>query len=404
MTRNDDAGPERPDDDEVRQFEITKWRTLSSVFQGNVAALIKTPALSAHFSRDYINNVGDRWRELQKIDFRLSVHLFSLVIFVGAIESGAVHTINLFGLRISSDNSSLAILVCISSLLMLSSTVVSMLTARYHAVINALSPNSATEAVRTYYILQFGWDFDALFAGTKSHDENLTAQKFVLALIGLLYTALLVAALIFIALEYYIFGRAIVFIFVHPQLPSYINLPIIVVAICSYLFSASGLLLHVPLPYRDLSSAQRLVDLEESHPDRAREVRMALAEKSLKRERRNVVVLQLVVVSITMFSLYLLAATWEIMPGYSMLLRVAIGNVVFGFVAAPLLDRYERSVILAWANIEDAQMRVQQYMRDKKRLVKIRLVAAAGVGGVLFLYFEIDRLLQALPSGVIGTS
>ena len=131
---------------------------------------------------------------------------------------------------------------------------------------------------------------------------------------------------------------------------------------------------------------------------------MALAEKSLKRERRNVVVLQLVVVSITMFSLYLLAATWEIMPGYSMLLRVAIGNVVFGFVAAPLLDRYERSVILAWANIEDAQMRVQQYMRDKKRLVKIRLVAAAGVGGVLFLYFEIDRLLQALPSGVIGTS
>ena len=120
---------------------------------------------------------------------------------------------------------------------------------------------------------------------------------------------------------------------------------------------------------------------------------------NLRKERRNTTLLQLVVMLVTMISLYLLMGR-DFLSDYSRLVPVVVTTVCFVYFLSPLLDKYERSVVLAEAAIDDKKARLEKYVEDKKNIIRRRLLVSVLFGGLSYFYFELDDLYPMLTTWI----
>ena len=143
------------------------------------------------------------------------------------------------------------------------------------------------EEVGKYYIQQFSWDTTFLFMRHDIEDRNRLTNIIILVTSVILFISLVLAMLIVAGLQLYIFASSTLFVYENPRLPLHLNIPIVLVATCAFLFSVSDLLLRLPLPYSDKLNMSRLQELEKTNPEQANAIWENIAEHSLKRERRN---------------------------------------------------------------------------------------------------------------------
>ena len=136
----------------MRHYRVTKWRTLISIFQDNIRTLMQEEAFQKQVSNNFIDNLGERWRELQRTQYRLIFILFSLIIFIGTLGSGMTESIVIFGVRLSNQNASLAILMLLSSVLMFTISTLGLLSNQYEALIKSSINSLMDEEVGKYYI------------------------------------------------------------------------------------------------------------------------------------------------------------------------------------------------------------------------------------------------------------
>ena len=386
------------DDDEIRSFQVTRWKTINSVFHGNLQSLIQNKEFSQYFSDDYIKNLGDRWRELHRLLSKLSILLFSLLMFIGAIESGVVLSITIFGIKISNENSTLSILILISSVLMFYTSILSLLSDHYRAVIKSFTGEKMNEEAEKYYALQHVWDLRAYFDGLQSRDENLTGNLIIVVMIVFLVSTILLSAAIISTLGLYIFLSSIVFIYENPKLPAFMNVPIVVIAICAAAFNITNFLLKLPLPYSDSSNLKKLNELEESNPVRSKEMLTNIAKYSLKKERRNVITLQMVIMLTSLLLLYFLATGMEFFSNYAMFFNLIVVSFAFLYFISPLLDKYERVAISKSMINGDNNTQVSIYTKRKRIILRTRLLLSLAFGVLSFCFFQSDIVWEILQT------
>ena len=191
---------------------------------------------------------------------------------------------------------------------------------------------------------------------------------------------MLLALMIVAGLQLYIFAGSILFIYENPKLLSHLNMPIVLIATCALLFSVAEFIFKMPLPYSDKSNMARLEGLEKTDPERANAIWKNIAEHGLKRERRNVIVLQAAVVILTMVACELLVGAREFLSEYSKLVPIALATVVFGLVFSPVLDIYENSVIRKSTKVENKELRAYIYSNNKRKILHARLAVAFAFG------------------------
>ena len=377
-------------EEDIHKYEVIKWRTFNSVFQDNFKFLIQQKKYEDKLTDDYISRVADRWREIQKVQIKLSLLLFSLIIFMGGVGSGVTQDILIFGIKMSNNNSALAILVLISSLLMFATSISSLLTDRYEGIVKVIASTrfDVDKNLNRYFTLQFNWDLSTVFDGNQSHDENLKGGGTVGLLMLLLFSCILFAFVIVVILQYYIFISSIALVYENPILPKFLNVPIVLLAICAVLFVLGSFIMRLPLPFSDWSTINALDELKKSEPERVEEIRVNIAKRSLKKERRNVLTLQMVIMLSCMIILNVIQNGWGFLSNYSNLLPLALASFSFIYFISPLLDKYEKWIILSSGKIEEKILRVQYYVKSKKRILIIRLLTSAIYGTILFFWFE----------------
>lgn len=376
------------EDAEIRSYSVTKWRTLLSLFQENIRLLVKSEDFRAQISIEYIANLGDRWRELQRTQLRLSFILFSLIILVGTIGSGIVDSILIFGIRLSNQNSALALFLLVSSILMFFTSCLSVISNQYEALIKSLINSLMDEELAKHYIQQFSWTATSIFAGYDVRDRHWSANLAIMAIVVMLLASLFFATLTLIGLQLYIFASSVLFVYENPKLPAHLNMPIVLVATSAFLFSIAELLLRLPLPYADKSNMERLKELENSDPERANAIWSNIASQSLKKEKRNVIALQTTVVVLTIVSCELFTGARDFLENYAELIPIALSAVVFAWVISPLLDKYENRVIVKGTEVENKELRVYIYMNNKKKILRVRLAVACAFGIGLCLWMQ----------------
>ena len=377
------------DEGAIRDYTVVKWRTLSSVAQENFRIFFEHEENIEYFSDSYFQAVGERLRELKRLEFRFSIMFFALVVFMGVVESGAIPGISIFGVRVSNDNSALPILVLISSMLLIFSSVVLLIANRYESVIHSVPSKNLDDSIRNLYTMQFNWQLSSLFEGTTPPDRNQFASLLVVTLVMLVSSCIVLVGVVLLALQLFLFVSAVLFVFENPTLPMFVNTPIIFLAGCATILHVSSILLILPLPYTDYSNLERLKQLEKDDPNKAERVKTQIAERSLRKERRNVMVLQVVSMLVAMIISYLVKFGEEFFSDISMLVPLAIATCALIYFVSPLLDKFENRLILRGAELDDQKLRVYQYVQNKKKIFKIRLLISLAFGLLSFLWFEI---------------
>ena len=202
-------------------------------------------------------------------------------------------------------------------------------------------------------------------------------------MIILFVTSLFLFAFLVEAIELYLFISAVLYVYEHPKLPLPMNLFAVALSASAIIFCAISWLLQLPLPYTDYSNLSRLKELEETNPPRAAQVRQTIAQHGLRRERRNNLVLQQVVMVGVMVGFYLFRYREEFFSDIFLLSPVIVGSVVLSFFISPILDRIEAAVILRSNHSDDKELQVEKYVNNKKRLFRLRLFVSL-VSGVFF--------------------
>ena len=124
-----------PDEDEIRAYEVIKWKTVISFSLDHFKYLIQQNNHANDFDDEYLGHVGERWRELQKTVLKLGSTVYILVIFMGAVNAGITEGVTIFGIRLSNDNSTLVVLLLISSFLLLYSSLIEILEVHYRGIV-----------------------------------------------------------------------------------------------------------------------------------------------------------------------------------------------------------------------------------------------------------------------------
>ena len=140
---------------------------------------------SEYFSDSYFHAIGERWRELKRLDFRFSIMFFALVVFMGVVESGTIPGFSILGVRVSNDNSALPILVLIASMLLILLSVVLLIEKRYESVVNSVPFKNFDDDIRNLYTMQYDWQLSSLFEWTTPPDKNQFASLVVVTLVML---------------------------------------------------------------------------------------------------------------------------------------------------------------------------------------------------------------------------
>ena len=199
---------------------------------------------------------------------------------------------------------------------------------------------------------------------------------------------MILVAVVLLTLQFFLFVSAVLFVFENPTLPMVVNAPIIFLAGCAAILHVSSILLTLPLPYTDYSNLERLKQLEKDDPSKAERIRTRIAERSLRKERRNVLVLQVVSMLVAMIIFCLVKFGEEFFSDISSLFPLAIATFALIYVVSPLLDKFEHRSILRGTELDDQKSRVHQYVQNKKNIFKIRLLTSVTFGLLSFLLFE----------------
>ena len=389
MTSINNNDPPAPiEDDEIQAYSVLQWRTIGSMVQSQLRKTLDRREHINEFSDEYIRSVGERWRELQRINLRLSLVLLALIVFMGTIQFGGIQEFTIAGLRVASNNASLAILALIAAVLLFLTSLFSLMETYYERVLRALSADKVDEEFVSLYMLQFSWYGTPFLSGVWRNDGKQFASKAVLFLGLLLVTCVALFVFLLEVGQFYLFVSSLITIYQFPHLPLVVNSMILLLAGFSIAVSIIGWILKAPLPYIDYSNLDRLRKLEESDPGRASRIRSNIARHGLRRERRNTLVLQQIVMCAIMVILYLARYGGGFFFNLLFLWNLAVAVALFSLLVAPILDGVERTAILRLDKSGDMTFQVNQYIRRKRDIFLFRLLVALLSGSLLFFWFE----------------
>ena len=333
-------------------------------------------------------SVEERWRELQRTYYRFFVVFLLLVLFMGAINAEDVHHISLFGIKISGEGPALGILLLLTSLLLFFITAVSLVSDTYEDVIKSYVEVRQPDEVSRLYLFQFGWSPASFFGDMGEHSYRLPAKMAIVLSAMLLAGGGIIAMVLVVILQLYLFVSTIISVQQSEQLPGLINVPIVVVATCAALFSISAFLVRIPLPYSDYSNLRRLTELEKTAPERAREIWMKIAQADVTKERRSVGILQLVVVMAAAILPQVSLSGEEFFSDYCMLVPLLILPIIVFSVVAPMLDAYEGWSFRWHSGKWGESVHAKEYVGWKRRILGFRLTVCILIGILLFVSFR----------------
>ena len=349
------------------------------------STLLRDPGLESKFDIDFAVRIGERGRELQRLEFRFLFLLLPFVFLLGAFDSEFVQNITIFGISFSKDNATLGVLLLISAILMLFSSAVSIVATYYNKILEGYISVYHDERVINYYMHQFQWNIGSIFDTLRSNTSNISHNPFTISVVGFWAVSLICATIILKVLILLIFAGATISTLNIPSIPTFINIPIVVLAACAIVFDLTCLLLQCPLPFTDYSNMERLKELEKTNPDMADEIRKNIATRGLDRDRRNSIILQAIVLVV-----FVIGPTWfaignNLFTKYEIVLQVFLGLAAMLMVISPLVDRIERKILEKVFKMEDKELSLKRYISTKKWVWGARLILAAAIGFGVFL-------------------
>ena len=209
---------------------------------------------------------------------------------------------------------------------------------------------------------------------------------------------LIFIVLVLFTIPYYIFVSSIISVYENVNIPTLIKVISMAVALSAISLSLVSYLLRFPLPYSDTSNIDKLKNLEKNDPVKAERIRFNIAKFSLIKQRKNNLALQIVVTLLSIVISYLFLYGMEFFTYYYFLIPLSLALLVLVSCTSPLLDKYETSLILALNSISDETIRVAKYVKDKKNLLKLRLLVSVVLGIIFFLFFEYSNVENAIKA------
>ena len=374
--------------DEISNLEVIRWKSFASISLDKFASLLRRQQDPNQLDENFAARIGDRLRELERSNIRIFFLLFSSILLIGAVNFGVIDSIAIFGIKLSKENATLGVLILFTSMLLFFYSAISLMSNYYQQLLKSYLNAKSSENLSEYFVLQFSWGLEPLFGGLIDKEQSLRVKSFVVIFLVLWIAAAIVAAIIIGTLQFYIFAGATWSILVFPKLPDYLNVPIVIVATCSMIFSAGCFLFRLPLPYSDSSNIKKIDEISKSDPALGEKIWQGIAEKSLERERRNVALLQLLTVLVFLTIPYVALLGQNFFSSYSVVFSVTLSLVIFQSTFPPILNRFERNRILSLKSFPDKSKRVLEYVKLKRRMLFLRLASSAIFGFLCFLYFQ----------------
>ncbi len=373
---------------DIKDYHVLKWRSCISLSVDHFSTLLEDSSLSSSFNTEYVVRIGDRTRELRRLEFRLLLLTLPFFFLLAAFDSEFVNELSVFGVSLSKDNAAFCMLLLISSLLFLASDAYSIVADYYVCLIKAVIGSRHDERVSNFYVHQFTWEIVSLFDAMKSNSLNIKYNPFTFAIVAIWFVSLMcVAVLVQILMLLILFGAVISLLDVS-DLPGFVMVPTVIIAICALVFNITCFLLKCPLPFTDISNVEKLKKLEESDPALANEIRMNIARRGMERDRRNSLALQIVALTASIVGPTWLDIGRELFANYAVVFQILLALVVLLVAATPLVDKIEGAVMKRVFQIEDKKLSLDRYISSKKLLWGCRLVLAVTIGFSVFLYFR----------------
>ena len=374
--------------DDIKDYHVLKWRSCISLSVDYFSTLLEDSSLNSSFDTEYAVRIGDRTRELRRLEFRLLLLTLPFLFLLAAFDSEFVKELNIFGISLSKDNASFCVLLLISSLLLLASDIYSIVADYYVHLIKAVISARHDERISNFYIHQFIWNIASLLDVTKSNSFNIRYNFFTFTIVATWFVSLMCVAILVQILMMLIFVGAIISLLDVSDLPSFVIVPTVIIAICALVFNITCFLLECPLPFTDFSNVEKLKRLEESDPTSANRIKMNIAKRGLERDRRNSITLQVVVLIV-----FVIGPAWidmgrELFANYAIVSQILLALVILFVAATPLVDKAENTVMKRVFQIEDRELGLERYIYSKKCLWYLRLMLAATIGFSVFLCFR----------------
>ncbi len=388
----DNKGMTDAEEDEIESLEGREWKTLNSATQENFKSLLKNPETADKFDEAYATSVGERWRELTKFYHKLFFVVFPLVIIIGVLNSGFIREITFLGFKISRDSGALEVFLLLASLLSVIRSLVHLLEQHYGAIVESYVDSKSDSRTKDYYLLSFGWTAGNYWTRVRNKESHLTAPIVTTFLAYGLALGLMLIGAVLLILEFFILLDAMITVCRDPILPLSINVPIVVIASSALLCRIFLELLALPLPYSDYSNLYKL-DIAQHDPTRSEKIRIGLGVASLKRERRNVRLLQMVAMLGTMVTLYLVDVGTGFYTDYWILSDFVLASTSFLFFIFPFLEQLEKSAITASIRTEDSDLRLARYIMTKKWGLRLRVLLSVLYGLISFVWLHIKPLI-----------
>lgn len=370
--------------EDLKDYHVFRWKSCMSLSVEHFKTILRDPKLGSGFDDEFAVRIGERSRELTRISIRFYFLFLPFVIILGAFDSEFIKDFTVFGISFSRDNATLGILLLISSIMLIFSSAVSLVSNYYSALLESCVSIRHDEKVAKFYLHQFDWSLASVFDAIENNTSNISHSFFSAIIIMFWVASLVCVEVILQTLILLIFVGATITTLDIPNLPDFVSLPIVVIAICAVVFNISCLLVQCPLPFTDYSNMEKLKELERTDPALADEITSSIATRGLHRDRRNALFAQSIILI-----LFIAGPTWiavgnDLFRGYEIVFQVFIGLAVLVIVISPLVQRLERSILNWTFQIEDKELSLQTYISTKKWMWRFRLIFAAGVGLVVF--------------------
>ena len=371
--------------EDLKDYHVFRWKSCMSLSVEHFKTILRDPKFRSDFDSEFAVRIGERSRELTRISIRFYFLFLPFVITLGAFESEFISDLTVFGISFSRDNATLGILLLISSIILIFSSAVSLISNYYSALLDSYVGVRHDEKVVKFYLHQFDWNLASVFDSVENNTSNISHSYFTSIFIIFWVASLFCAGIILETLILLIFVGATITTLDIPNLPDFVSLPIVVVAICAVVFKISCLLVQCPLPFTDYSNMERLKELEKADPDLADKIRANIATSGLHKDRRNSLFVQAIVLIV-----FIAGPTWivignDLFKEYEIVLQVFIGLAILIVLISPLVHSVERSILIWVFQIEDKELSLRHYISTKKWMWRFRLIFAAGVGLGVFL-------------------
>ena len=105
---------------------------------------------------------------------------------------------------------------------------------------------------------------------------------------------------------------------------------------------------------------------------------------------------QLVVVLAAFFVPVATIIGMEFFSNYSNLIHVAITVVLFALIFAPLLNKYDQHFAFTASRITDRNLRIQKFLRDIKKILRVRFIFSISFGLISFILFQWNDMLTTI--------